>query len=192
MAASLDSGSVASLGYAARLTGVANGICAAALGTAVLPHFSSMVARADWPAVRHTLKTYRWLIFFAGGLAAACLYFLSEHVVGLLFRRGHFTTEDTHLVAGLQRCYALQLPFYAGGIFLVRLISALRANQYLMWGSLISLLVNVTLNLLLRAQLGLQGVALANSLMYVLSFVYLSIVTWRLLHQVNSLPYSHP
>lgn len=183
MAASLPAGSVASLGYAARLTGVANGICAMALGTAVLPHFSAMVARANWVAVRHTLRTYRWLIFLAGGMAAVGLFAASGPIVWALFRRGQFTAEDARLVASLQRCYALQLPFYAGGIFLVRLISSLHANKYLMWGSLISLLLNIALNALLISHLGLVGVALTNSLMYVLSFAYLSIVVWRLLDQ---------
>lgn len=183
MAAGLAPGSVASLGYAARLIGVANGICAMALGTAVLPHFSAMAARADWSGVRHTLKTYRRLIFVVGGVAAVGLYAGSDVVVRTLFHRGQFTDEDARLVAALQRCYALQLPFYACGIFLVRLISALHANKYLMWGSCISLVVNIVLNTLLISRLGLLGVALSNSLMYVLSFAYLSVVVWRLLRR---------
>ena len=183
MAASLPAGSVASLGYAARLTGVANGICAMALGTAVLPHFSAMVAQADWVAVRHTLKTYRWMIFLFGGLAAGVIIAASEPIVTMLFRRGNFTADDAKQVASLQRLYALQLPFCAAGILLVRLISALSANKYLMWGSLISLIVNIALNTLFISRLGLNGVALTNSLMYILAFSYLSVVVWWLMRQ---------
>ncbi len=181
MAARLEAGSVASLGYASRIIGVANTICATALGTAVLPHFSRLVANADWPALRHTLRSYRWLIFAAGGAAAAGLALASEPIVTLLFRRGNFSSEDAQLVASLQRYYALQLPFYAGGIFLVRLISAFKANKFLMWGSFISLVVNFSLNIFLAGRLGLRGVALSNSLMYVLSFGYLSLVVAHLL-----------
>jgi putative peptidoglycan lipid II flippase len=181
MAARLESGSVASLGFASRITGVANTICATALGTAVLPHFSNLVAKADWAGLHGTLRNYRWLIFGVGGAAGLLLALASEPVVTLLFQRGNFSTEDVAVVAGLQRCYALQLPFYAGGIFLVRLISALKANKFLMWGSVISLLVNLSLNLLLVERMGLRGVALSNSLMYMLSFAYLSAVVAHLL-----------
>lgn len=174
MAAALPAGSVASLGYASRLIAVANGICATALGTAVLPHFSAMVARADWAGIAHTLKTYRWLIVVAGGIASLLLVGTSNWIVALLYHRGEFSMEAAAIVSELQKLYAIQLPFYAGGIFLVRLISALQANRFLMWGSLASLIVNIALNLLLRDHLGLSGIALTNSLMYVLSFFYLA------------------
>lgn len=181
MAATLPPGSVATLGYASRLVGVANGICAMALGTAVLPHFSLMVARADWPAVRHTVRSYRWLIFGAGAFGAVLLAAGSGWIVTVLFKRGDFSAADSVAVAGLQRWYALQLPFYAAGILLVRLISALHANKFLMWGSLVSLLLNIGGNLVLLPRMGLPGVALSNSLMYVFSFSYLSVVVWHLL-----------
>jgi putative peptidoglycan lipid II flippase len=186
MAASLPPGSVASLGYAARLTSLVNGICAMALGTAVLPHFSTMVARADWNAVRHTFRTYRWIIFFGGAGIAGLLLVGSPWIVRLLFRRGSFTSADVEVVSSLQRLYAIQLPFYACGIMLVRLISALKANHFLMWGSLGNLLINWLLNVELARHFGLRGVALANSLMYMLSFAYLSAVVWWLLLRRNS------
>ncbi|MBX3739294.1 MAG: hypothetical protein KF715_21580 [Candidatus Didemnitutus sp.] len=183
MAAALPNGSIASLGYANRLIGVVNSICATALGTAVLPYFSGMVAKSDWVAVLRTLRTYRWLIFGAGGGATLLLVLGSDWLAGLLFHRGQFTPEAVAMVASLQRFYAIQLPFYAGGIFLVRLIHALQGNRFLMWGSLISLVVNIALNLLFRSWLGLQGIPLANSLMYVLSFFYLSLVVSGLLRR---------
>src|SRR5438128_1429578 len=62
MAAMLAPGSVAALGYGNKVTALVSGTCTAALGAAVLPYFSQMVARQDWNACRHTLRTYLRLI----------------------------------------------------------------------------------------------------------------------------------
>src|SRR5439155_25525830 len=65
MAAMLSPGSVAALGYGSKVVGFILGIGSLALGTAVLPYFSRMVAAGDWAGVRHTLRTYLRLILIA-------------------------------------------------------------------------------------------------------------------------------
>lgn len=109
-------------------------------------------------------------------LTLGLLYF-SEPLVRVLFERGAFTAADTHLVAKVQTLFLLHIPFYTLSILLVRLISSLQANHLLMWGAVISLVINIVLNYVLGLWLGVAGIALSTSVVYLVSFCYLFCVT---------------
>ena len=173
MAASLGPGSVAVLGYGNRIVSFFLSIGTMALSTAVLPYFSRMVAAGDWTGIKHTLKTYSGLIFLVTVPVTLMLLFGGKTIVALLYERGKFTASDTVLVNHVQAFYALQIPFYTLGMLVVRLISALRANHVLMWGTAISLALCITLNYVLMRRLGVAGIGLSNSIVYAVSLCYL-------------------
>ena len=139
MAAMLGPGSVSALSYGGKVVSFAVAVGATALGTAVLPHFSRMVAAADWIAVRHTLHTHVSLILKISVPVTLIAVVLSESIVRALFQRGAFTVIDTHLVAQVQAFLLLQVPLYLVGIVIVRLISALKASYILMWGCVLNI-----------------------------------------------------
>jgi putative peptidoglycan lipid II flippase len=185
MAAMLGSGSVSALAYGSKITTLILGIGSVAVSTAVLPHFSRMVARSDWDNVRHTLFTYARLIVLITLPMTLVLIYFSEPLVRLLFQRGAFTEADTKLVAWVQVLYLLQVPIFVLGMLMVRLISALKANGILMWGAGINLFFNVVSSYLLMKWLGIAGIALSMSLMYLVSCCYLLFVSSRLLKSVS-------
>lgn len=173
MAAMLGPGSVASLNYGNKLIAVPMGLAMTALGTAVIPYFSGMVARNDWAGIRHTLKRYFGLIFGAAIPLTILLILISEPLVRIVYQRGSFTASDTHVVAQVQALFALQIPFYIAGILIVRLISAVLANHVLMIGNIISIFLSVSLNYLFMKKLGVAGIALSTSCVYFVSFLFL-------------------
>ncbi len=185
MAAMLPSGSVASLNYGNRIISLPITITSTALSTAVIPYFSKMVAREDWTTLRHTLKHYLGLIFAFTIPLTGLIILFSEPIVQLLLQRGSFTANDTHLVAQIQACYAFQIPFYIASILVVRLISAMRNNQILMWGSGGNLIVNFGLNYLFMQWLGVPGIALSTSGVYLFSFSFLFCVAIQKIKQTE-------
>jgi putative peptidoglycan lipid II flippase len=186
MAAMLSPGSVASLNYGNKVVAFITGLAATTVGTAVIPYFSSIVAREDWAEARHILRRYLWLIFGLSIPATILLVGVSEPLTRALFQRGAFGAGETHTVAHVQSFFALQIPFYVAGIMLVRLISSLRANHFLLWGALINLVINVVLNYLLMRWLGVAGIALSTSVVYLISFTYCYLVINRLILKMES------
>lgn len=181
MAAMLGSGSVSVLAYGSKITMLILGVGSLAVSTAVLPHFSRMVALGDWDNIRHTLLTYaRLIVLVTLPLTFALIYF-SEPLVRLLFQRGAFVEADTKLVAWVQALYLLHVPVFVLGMLSVKLISALKANQALMWGSGVNLVVNIGCSYLLMQWMGIAGIALSISLMYLVSCSYLMVVSLHLL-----------
>lgn len=181
MTAMLGPGSVSALAYGNKVTSLLLGIGALAVSTAVLPHFSRMVAMGDWLGLRHTLLTYsRWILVGTLPVTLALIYY-SEPVVALAFQRGAFTEADTHLVGRVQAMLLLQVPLYVVSMLLVRLISAVRANHLLMWGALINLVANIILTYLLMRWFDVVGIALATSAVYLISCCFLLFASLRLM-----------
>ncbi|NJM45608.1 MAG: hypothetical protein HC860_05050 [Alkalinema sp. RU_4_3] len=76
-------------------------------------------------------------------------------------------------MAQVQAAFALQIPFHLCGIITVRLLSAAKANQVMLYSALISLTVNVVLNLLFMRWWGVAGIALSTSCVYIVSACFL-------------------
>ncbi|HKZ81291.1 MAG TPA: murein biosynthesis integral membrane protein MurJ [Pyrinomonadaceae bacterium] len=176
LAAMLKPGSVSVLNYGSKITAVFVSIVAMAVSTAVLPQFSRMVVAGLWTNLGCTIKTYTRLIFSITIPLTFILILLSNSLVRLLFQKGAFTASDTLQVALVQNLYILQLPFYVCGMLYVRLISAFKANHILMWGTAISFVLNIGLDWLFMKWLGVPGIALSTSMVYLVSFCYL----WRM------------
>lgn len=173
MAAMLPSGSIAALGYGEKIVSLPIVIATTALSTAVIPYFSQMVAKNDWQGIRQSFNHYIGLIFAATIPLTGLIILGSEQIVQILLQRGSFTAGDTHLVAQIQACFALEIPFYIAGIFVVRLNSAMRNNKIMMWGSAGNLAVNIGLNYLFMQWFGVIGIALSTSCVYLFSFLFL-------------------
>ena len=137
-----------------------------------------MVAKNDWVGIRHTLKRYFVLIFGTAIPLTFALILASEPLVRLVYQRGAFTADDTHLVAQILALFALQIPFYVANIMLVRLISAMLANHILMIANVVMVLLSVSLNYLFIKQLGVAGIALSSSCVYLAAF-FLLYFAWR-------------
>ena len=181
MATMLTSGSVAALNYGNRLIAFPLNIAVTALGTAVVPYFSIMLAQNDFAGIRHTIRRYFILLLSVSIPAAIGIILLSEPIVRLVFQRGAFGAADTAIVSQVLACFALQLPFYITGILVVRLISALLQNKILFYGNIISVILNISLNYIFMQRMGVAGIALSTSLVYLVSFCFLSICCWRYL-----------
>jgi putative peptidoglycan lipid II flippase len=186
MAAMLPEGSVAALSYASKIISVIGGIGGTALSTAVLPYFSKMVANSDWDGCRHTLRRYSGLVVLLTLPVTLCLVLFSEPLVRLLFQRGAFTSADTKLVGWVQICYSIQIPFFVLGSLFVRFLSSIKRNDVLMYGAVISLVLDVGLNLVLMRVWGVAGIALSTSLVYAASCLFLSIYSVKLLSRERS------
>ena len=129
---------------------------------------------AMFAASRQSRSTTRspWLWSLARGLL------LATPIVRLVFERGAFTAVDTAAVAPVLACYAVQIPFYLAGMIGVQVLAALCHYRALAFISTSNFLLNIALNLLLVRWIGLPGIALATSLVYVVSSTMIAFLVW--------------
>jgi putative peptidoglycan lipid II flippase len=190
MAATLSPGSVAALNYGTKLTLLPINLAVIALRTVITPYFSKMVVHQDWKGIRHTIKRYLIIIFGVSLPLITFIIICSEVIIRTLLQRGSFNLNDTHIVSQIQICSSLQIPFYIGNILLLNLITSLQKNYILIQLSALNLFINITLNYLLMQWIGIKGIALSTSILYMFSFSYLLIFIIRKLPKGNLPPLS--
>ena len=156
-------------------------ISSGALGTAVFPYFSQMVANRDRKSIVDTLKTYSRLIVLFSLPVTGLLYFFAQPLVRIIFERGVFTQNDTRQIASVLAIYGLQITFYLLSILEVRLISALQGNHILMVSAMISLPLNIILNYVFMHFMGVAGIALSTVLVYLMAFIFLTFMLFKMM-----------
>lgn len=186
MAAMLPTGSVAALNYANKVVGAVIGVVAAAFATATLPYFSKMAAQGDWSGCRHTVKRYSLLIVITTIPLTLLLMVFARPLITLLFQRGAFSAADAAVVTSVQIAYSLQIPFFVWAMLFVRFLSSIKRNDILMYGSAISLVIDIGLNLALMRIWGIVGIALSTSIVYMVSVAFFSFWSLKLLRKAES------
>ncbi|MEJ6483212.1 murein biosynthesis integral membrane protein MurJ [Nostoc punctiforme UO1] len=175
MAAMLSPGSVAALNYGNRVIALPITLATTALSAAVIPYLSKMVAHQDWKSIHYTLRHYLKTIFILTVPLALIFIVFSYQITQLLFQRGSFTVNDTHSVAQIQFYFAFQIPFYIANILLIRLISAMQLNHIFLQVDSLSFTLNIVLNYLFMQWMGISGIALSTSFVYLFCFFYIFI-----------------
>lgn len=183
LAATLPAGSVAALNYGDRVVITLVTVIGAALGSAITPYYSKMIANRDWRGVQHTLKRYLLLLFVASVPLVILLFFLSVPIVQVVFQRGSFRAKDTQLVSQIQALYALQIPFYLGNVLVSRLLSSFLVSQITMWAAALNLVLNIALDVIFIKIMGVPGIALATSCASLFTFCFLSYQAVKILKQ---------
>jgi putative peptidoglycan lipid II flippase len=174
MAAMLAPGSVSALSYGTRVTGVLLGLGAMALATALLPQLSLLIAERRFQELRALLKEYCVLTLTVTVPLTALLIGASDVVIEVLFERGSFGASDSMLVSEVLSMIA------------VRLIAAMQSNALLVVSAAASLLLNVVLNWILSAYLGVAGIALATTIVYIVACIFLWIAAITALNRLSA------
>lgn len=179
MAGMLGSGSVSLLNYGSKVVILLLSVGSTAISTAILPYFSTMGLRMTGEEMKRTLKRYVRFILILTLPATLLVVFFSGFLVRVLFQRGAFTAQDTHSVAMVLACFALEIPFYMAGAVLIQFLSSMKMNKAILWMAGIDFIANVTLNYLFMIRMGVAGIALSSAVVAALAFFFLAAVSGR-------------
>ena len=102
-------GSLPALSTAFRLIIMPQGIIGQALGIAAFPTLASLAARSAFDEMRQILSDSLRVLLFLGLPATAVFMLLGDPIVTILFQRGMFDAQATHLVTFALFFYALGL-----------------------------------------------------------------------------------
>ncbi len=168
LASYLVVGGVSWLYYSDRLFELPLGIIAVGLGTALLPSLSKHAQDEDHQSFTRTLGQGIRLVLLFGIPAAAGLFYLSEPLIATVFGHGALTDHDVRMAS-------LSLEAYSIGLVALMLVKvsapawfARQDTKTPLRYALVSVSVNILLNLLLIRHLGHVGLAFATSVAAIL------------------------
>ncbi|NLA89155.1 MAG: hypothetical protein GX844_04735 [Alcaligenaceae bacterium] len=170
IAAKLGDNANATLGYAARVLSLIIGLGAASVGRAALPVLADIQAKGEYVRARTVALKWAMLMLGVGVLVVVVLWLLSPWLVQLLFQRGAFSAENTVAVTSVMRYGLLQLPFYFGVLILVQLMASQNRYTLMTLIAVANFSLKALLSFYLAPIMGAEGIMLATSFMYLLSF----------------------
>src|SRR5262249_33667974 len=161
----LGDGPVSWLNVAFRFMQLPIGLFGVAVGTVALPTLSRHVADGDAGALGRTIRQSLELIAGLCIPAAVGLAIYGVPLIGLIYEHGRFHQSDTLAASRALMGYAIGLAGYAGIKVLAPAFYALDDARTPMLVSLLSILVNLTLNwtFIRVLHLGHVGLALSTS-----------------------------
>ncbi|MBX3440874.1 MAG: polysaccharide biosynthesis C-terminal domain-containing protein [Planctomyces sp.] len=158
-----DPGTVACLGYSARVMTAALAVAVGGLSVVAFPRMARAAQQGDAELSREVSDSLRALLTILVPLAAA-LWFFSADLIRDLFERGRFLPEDTARVADFVRC---SLGILIGGSLGEMTARAFYARHDtrtpVVVGSLFFVLA-LALKFLLSGWLGPRGILIASSI----------------------------
>ena len=170
IAARLGDNANATLGYAARVLSLIIGLGAASVGRAALPVLADIQAQGEYVRARSVAIKWAMGMLGLGVLVVLLLWVLSPWIVQILFERGAFSADNTASVTSVMRYGLLQLPFYFGVLILVQLMASQNSYTLMAIIAVANFVLKACLSLFLAPIMGAEGIMLATSLMYLLSF----------------------
>ena len=164
LASLLPEGSVSYLFYADRLNQLPIGVVGVAVGTAILPLLSRLVAADDNAGAVGALNRAIELTLFLSLPAMLAFLAVADEIIAALFQRGHFGPAASQATAFALTAYAVGLPAYVLVKVLGPAYFARRDTRTPVIIGALSMVVNVVLNLILMQFLAHAGLALATAL----------------------------
>ena len=163
LATGQGTGAVSWLSYAFRLMYLPIGLFGVSIATAALPDLSRLAARPELTDMRRTVSSSLRLMLMLNVPAAVGLIALATPIVRLIFERGSFSPADTAATAAALMFYAPGLLGYSAVKIVVPSFYALRDSRTPALVSVVSVVLNVILNLTLVRFIGYRGLALGTA-----------------------------
>jgi putative peptidoglycan lipid II flippase len=183
MAASLPAGSVSALAYANRFVSVVLTLLAGAVSTAIMPHFSRMIAQRNWTQCRHTLRSWLVITALVSVPLTIALIACGKGLICATLQHGAFGAGDTAVVTSVLVMYSIQIPFYVCSRVCYRFVLSMLRADLIFYCGVLNLILDIVLNLVLMRSMGIAGIALATSLWTATTFLFLLYWAGKLLRR---------
>jgi putative peptidoglycan lipid II flippase len=164
LATSQERGAVSWLTYAFRLMYLPIGLFGVAIATAALPEIARRANADDRAGMRDTVSSALRMMLMLNVPATIGLIALANPIVALLLQRGRFTVHDTAATAAALMFYAPGLVGYSAVKIASPSFYSLRDSRTPVTVSVLSVVVNLLLNLTLVRWMGYRGLALGTAL----------------------------
>ncbi|CAN5786471.1 N/A [soil metagenome] len=157
---------LAELNYAFTIFSLPYGVFVVAIATALMPELSEKYSRRDSDGYRNTFSFGLRTMAFVVIPSAVGLISLSKPIVGLLYERGHFGSQDTEAVSRLLVVYGAGLLGYSVYFYLVRAFYSRQNTRTPAMLNVAIFLLYAALAYGLSRVWGVTGVVLALSVAY--------------------------
>ncbi len=169
----IGEGAASTLYYSNRLIQLPVGVFGVALATTSFPLLAHHVAKKQMGDFKSVLEHVLKMMIFIAVPATVGLMVLSVPIIRMIFERRQFDVASTAMTAQVLFFYSIGLVAYCCNKTIIRAFYSLQDTKTPVRIGLISLLLNVVLNLILMVPLKQSGLALSTSITAFVGFFLL-------------------
>jgi putative peptidoglycan lipid II flippase len=173
LGSSLNEGSISALDYATKVKGTLEGIFILSILTVAYPNLSQLAD--DMESFKAAVLKLLKFIIYGTMPVMAVLLVLREPVVRILFERGVFSSNNTHITSMVLGCLSLGVVGSGVGGLLTKAFYSLKDTRTPVINTIISVGINILLCLVLVKSLGVVGMALSIAFTSLISCIILLI-----------------
>jgi putative peptidoglycan lipid II flippase len=177
--ASFQAGAVSYLYYADRIYQLPLGVVGIAIGVVLLPDLTRKVRAGNEVAVDYAQNRAMEFAMFLTLPAAIALAVIPAPIIAVLFQRGQFTSDATHMTAMALAAYAFGLPAFVLNKVLSPGFFARQDTKTPMQFATIGMVINVAGSIILFPFLQHVGIAIATTAAGWINALLLGITLWR-------------
>jgi putative peptidoglycan lipid II flippase len=166
----------AAIDKAFRIYMLPQGMFSVAVATVVFPTLSRFAARREYDNLRSTMANGMRQILLLLVPAAAAILVLSVPITRLVYQRGEFNAEETHLVAQALFWFSFSLPFNGLFLLLTRTFFSLQRPWIPTTISMLNLGVTAVVALALYSPFGVGGIVVGTVVATIASVVAQAII----------------
>ncbi len=167
-------GSIASLEYSRFIIETPTMTLGLGLIQVILPYYSDLNATGQRDILFQNVQTILSLSLMMILPLSVFLWIESNDIIKVIFGYGAFQETSISVTALTLRGFVIGLWALFSTYYLQRVYNAQKRNIELLLFSLLALTLNIILNIYLGRILGIQGIAIATSLSYILYYILLS------------------
>ncbi len=153
---------VPALTYVDRVIDLPIGLFAVSLGSVLMASMTHAAAAADWEAVQKQLNFSMRHVWFITAPMAAGVIFFNQEILGVLCLGGRYTVSDLEAARYVAVFYGMGIPFFCSLKIILPAFYSRKDMKRPFYVSMISISVNIILNLILMFHLKQAGLALAT------------------------------
>jgi len=165
-------GSIAAINYGLKIPSFICGILIIAVGNVAFPYFSKLIHEDRKKAYQIMFRTLL-NVFVLTAIASAVVFFLSTPIITLLFQKGSFSANDTKIVSLIQQILLVYVPFYVSAMLIIKFLTSINKNHFMVIASVVSLVLNIVFNFWFAKLAGVNGIAMATTLVSIINFAIL-------------------
>ncbi len=160
----MGSGVVSALGRSYSIVQALMGVLIIPITTIMFPELSRYAALKEMDQFKATMrKALEIIVLMTLPVIAICIV-TSKDIISIFYQRGNFTAADTEATAAVFSMYVLGIAAFGIRIFLARAYFSLQLNRIPMILGIISVGINIVLDIILKDILGAPGLTLATSI----------------------------
>lgn len=173
LASELSVGSISALNYAMKFKWMILGVLVSALGTSIYPLLSREGNKADKKSFNLIVTHVVNVVIILMIPATFGMIILAHPIIKVLFERGAFNSTATNMTANALIFYSVGMVSSSLRVILSRVFYSLKDTKTLMKNGMLSVAINICLNLILVKYMDYMGLALASSIASIISTILL-------------------